>query len=104
MVYVSAQESLIPWVGLGCALDRVDRVLRQQDDELGSVPPQQPASPDWEREAARDLQKSVLLGSARHWAHVPGPEAQGFAGAVALGSAEETSPSDGGGVKPWCET
>lgn len=32
----------------------------------------------FERVAARDLQKRVLAGLARHWAHVPGPLMQGF--------------------------
>ena len=37
-----------------------------------------------EREAARDLQNRVLVGSDRHWAHVPGPLMHGFEGAFAV--------------------
>lgn len=38
-----------------------------------------------ERVAARDLQKSVLLASERHWVQVPGPLMQGFKGALDAG-------------------
>lgn len=37
-------------------------------------------SAGFERVAARDLQKSVLLGLARHLSQVPGPLTQGFEG------------------------
>lgn len=69
-------------------------------------PPQQPPPdgvPLADREAANVLQKRVLRGSARHWAQVPGPLAQGFVAWLMGGrvTSERTSPSDGGGVN--CE-
>ena len=96
------------WVG-GWGFDRVERVVRQQVVEV-PAPPQQPEDDSGfvlvdasERDAARDLQKRVLLGSARHWAHVPGPERQEVVVVVLVrsnGRDVATSPSDGGGVNP----
>lgn len=65
-------------------------------------PPQQPPDgvPLADREAASVLQKRVLRGSARHWAQVPGPLAQGFVAWLMGGrvTSERASPSEGGGV------
>jgi hypothetical protein len=95
----------------------VERVVRQQVEALAVEVLQQPGGSGAEavlllvgvvvcnREAARDLQKRVLFGSARHWVQVPGPVAQGFAVVVVVAEREvETSPSDGGGVKPCWES
>lgn len=69
-----------------------------------SFAPQQPDGPVLvDCEAANVLQKSVLRGSVRHWAHVPGSLEQGLVVWLMGGRiiSERTSPSDGGGVN--CE-
>jgi len=119
VVYASAQVSVTPALGGGGGGRRVRgcdeaaaaraRVVRGgngtepvwdwQHDSPGACPPQQPLGvlTDWAREAASDLQNSVLLGSARHCAQEPGPEAHPD-GRETGGMEIETSPSDGGGV------
>lgn len=94
-------------------------MLRQQVEAVAVLLLQQPGGAgvgfalvptvaDCKLEAASDLQKRVLFGSARHWAQVPGPEVHGLAIVVAAGYCDgrevETSPSEGGGVKPCCES
>lgn len=74
-----------------------------QQPPSAPFPPQQPPPvgvPLADREAASVLQKRVLRGSARHWAQVPGPLAQGWVAWLIGGrvTSERTSPSDGGGV------
>ena len=72
-------------------------VSRQQAPPFVAEPPQQPDDGDAGgsallfRMAARDLQKSVLLGSARHWEQVHGPLLQDAEAAVVDWSGGRTS-------------
>lgn len=94
-------ESLEPNVGLGAGLLRAPPL---QHPPSAPLPPQHPPPPRGAlpppRDAARVLQKSVLRGSAIHWAQVPGPLAQGLVASLIEGkvTSDRTSPSDGGGV------
>lgn len=77
-----------------------------QQPPSAPLPPQQPPPdgvPLADREAASVLQNSVLRGSARHWAQVPGPLAHGLVAWPIGGrvTSERASPSEGGGVN--CE-
>jgi hypothetical protein len=89
--------------GLLRAVEGVGAFRDMQHPPSVPLPPQHPPPagvPLADREAASVLQKRVLRGSARHWAQVPGPLAQGLVAWLIGGrtTSERTSPSEGGGV------